>query len=106
MRFPSIAIITLLLIQATLAASAADAGSGTKEPIDCSASDILTFTPIVINGNSDLIDQANAAGWNGSGTSDSPYVIENLVIQTTSMYGVYVQNIDLHLLFRNCSFIS
>jgi len=83
-----------------------DTGSGSKDSIECSVSDILTFTPIVINGNYDLINQATTSGWEGNGTPGSPFIIEDLVVQTSSMYGVQVQNVNMHVLFRNCSLLS
>ncbi|MGA1866833.1 MAG: right-handed parallel beta-helix repeat-containing protein, partial [Thermoplasmatota archaeon] len=106
MRLLSALIVLMLFVPGILTAPLWDAGSGTNGTNIPSGQGVFSFTPIVIDGNNDLENQAAARGWNGSGTSGSPYVIEDLVIETSSEYGVQIKNIDLYVVFMNCSFVS
>ncbi len=42
--------------------------------------------------------------WNGTGSADDPYIIENLDINASgSNYGMYISGTDAYLVIRNCS---
>jgi parallel beta-helix repeat protein len=58
--------------------------------------------PIYINGDADFASQASSEGWNGSGTSGDPYIIENYDINASSAYGIHIINTNVHFVVRNC----
>ena len=39
----------------------------------------------------------------GSGTTDDPYLIKDLVIKTDRMYGIHLVDISAHFIIRNCT---
>ncbi len=60
-------------------------------------------TIIKINNNTDLINLANEEGWNGSGTSEDPFIIENYTIEShPDQWGIYIGNVSLYLVLRRC----
>lgn len=63
----------------------------------------MDFTPIVIDGNDDLVNQSSTYNWTGNGTESYPYIIENLEIPSYSEFGLEIKNVDLHILIRNCT---
>ncbi len=61
--------------------------------------------PIMISGNEDFVNKARMNGWPGNGTSDNPYIIENLVIVTNqwATNGIHIENTDVYFIIRNCT---
>ncbi|MBN2157255.1 MAG: right-handed parallel beta-helix repeat-containing protein [Candidatus Lokiarchaeota archaeon] len=76
--------------------------TGSSEPGELPSSSDDSPYVIFINGNAQL---GNYVAGNGtSGTLDNPHIIENCSILTTNkQYGIFIQNVDLHLILRNCS---
>ncbi|MHA1449993.1 MAG: right-handed parallel beta-helix repeat-containing protein [Candidatus Hodarchaeales archaeon] len=67
----------------------------------------LAFYPhsaINIDGNRELIEQANAEGWSGRGTQQDPYIIEGLNITYNGDTLFSLRSTDLFLEIRNCLF--
>jgi parallel beta-helix repeat protein len=56
--------------------------------------------PIAINGNHDLIAQAAAEGWKGSGTASDPILISGYLIEE-SRHLFRIVNTDLHFIFAD-----
>ncbi|NVM29598.1 MAG: right-handed parallel beta-helix repeat-containing protein [Candidatus Helarchaeota archaeon] len=71
--------------------------------LDDSKNKIITKTdaPISINGNAAL----NAIASAGIGTSGSPYIIENYVINASGLgvHGILITNTDAYFILRNCT---
>jgi parallel beta-helix repeat protein len=59
--------------------------------------------PISINGNSELATFISNEGLNGEGTEISPYIIESLIIDSSSTNGFNISNTDAFLIIRNCT---
>ena len=60
-------------------------------------------SPIFIDGNTDLFNQASTEGWPGDGTYTNPILIENLQIDAEgSEYGIRIQNTSRYLKIQNC----
>ncbi|MFX1255618.1 MAG: hypothetical protein ACFFCZ_28705, partial [Promethearchaeota archaeon] len=54
-------------------------------------------TPIFIDDNSDF----STLGFNGSGTSGDPYLIENFFFNSSSATLISIQNTNVHFTIRN-----
>ncbi|WP_371805355.1 NosD domain-containing protein [Candidatus Lokiarchaeum ossiferum] len=65
-----------------------------------------TKDPIKINGNSQLVDFVRMEGLRGEGTSISPYIIENYVIQIGEDSGIWIENTDLQFIIQNCTIVG
>ena len=60
---------------------------------------------ISIDGDADLIAQAEVNGWPGTGSADDPVLISGMDFSAAySEYALYVGNTTLHLTLRNCNF--
>jgi|GEM_PF-2123707 len=59
-------------------------------------------SPIAIDGNADLDEQADAFGWPGDGSPENPYLIADLTIDAPGSAGISIQNTDRHVIIRNC----
>jgi len=62
----------------------------------------VPHTPIHINGNADFASQAASEGWQGDGTANNPYIIENYDINASTTHGIYIENTDVYFIIRNC----
>lgn len=62
----------------------------------------VRINPIHINGDSDLIMQAQQYGWPGNGSPENPYVISGYYIKASGTYCIWIENTTLHLLIINC----
>ncbi|MHA2287679.1 MAG: right-handed parallel beta-helix repeat-containing protein [Promethearchaeota archaeon] len=60
-------------------------------------------SPININGNGELVTFISDEGLNGDGTIDSPYIIENFIIDATTAHGIAIRFTDAYLVIRNCT---
>ena len=58
--------------------------------------------PIYIDGNEALASFIAAEG-SGDGTSASPYIIEDLVINASTAHGIEILNTDAYLIIQNCT---
>ena len=60
--------------------------------------------PIYINGNANFASQAPGAGWQGNGTQENPYIIENYEIDGhyNIHYCIWIENTDVWFVIRNC----
>jgi len=69
---------------------------------------ILPHAPIVIISNDDFADQATTGGWNGTGISTDPYIIDNyeITIITNDSAGIAIVNTDVHFIIRNCQIVT
>ena len=61
----------------------------------------VTHDPIIIMNNSDFAAQATAEGWEGSGTFEEPYIIENYQISTTETRAIDIQHTRVHFRISN-----
>ncbi|MFX1512203.1 MAG: right-handed parallel beta-helix repeat-containing protein [Promethearchaeota archaeon] len=71
-------------------------------------SSTISYTPharILIDGNGNFSNQANAEGWSGHGTANNPYMIEGLSI-TGSFNNdlIVISNTDVYFKITNCLF--
>lgn len=63
----------------------------------------ISHAPIRINSNAQFASMALSDGWNGSGTSADPWVIENYDINGTGFgYCIFIGNISQYFIIRNC----
>lgn len=62
--------------------------------------------PIFIEGNDALATFIDDEGLSGNGTSTSPYVIENFIIDVHTVTGILIRHTDAHLIIRDCSITS
>jgi len=58
--------------------------------------------PIDIYENNDFIEQ----GWQGSGTTEDPFIIENLKIIEAETTCISIRNTNVSFIIRNCSLLS
>jgi parallel beta-helix repeat protein len=77
---------------------------------DISISNNLKYTavagshaPISIDGNEALATFIEDEGLSGEGTSASPYIIENLIIDASTAHGIEIRSTDAYLIIRNCT---
>ncbi|NPD87517.1 MAG: hypothetical protein HGN29_02270 [Asgard group archaeon] len=56
-------------------------------------------TSIVINSDDDFVTY----GFPGNGTQTNPYIMENIIINESADYGIYVKSTTMHFIIRNCS---
>ncbi|OYT58757.1 hypothetical protein B6U71_03925, partial [Euryarchaeota archaeon ex4484_178] len=76
------------------------AGNGSKENYTLRG----YHNPIRIESNSQLQQQADSEGWQGNGSAENPYVIQDYFIDATGYsYGIYIGNVSLHLTIENCT---
>jgi|GEM_PF-3199360 len=73
----------------------------------CSVPTLLQeHDPIYICNDTDLLQQASAEGWPGSGTLNDPIVISGYSINasraTSGAAGIHIENVSLYLVIRNC----
>ena len=63
----------------------------------------VTHAPIWISGDSDLLAQANASDWPGTGTPSDPIVISGYYINgTAAKYSIWVQHTTLRFVISDC----
>ena len=72
--------------------------SGTKNMEQINVGDLTPHDRVVITNNSEFITQ----GWNGSGTAQDPFLIENLQIACGSETGIIIRNTSAYFVIRNC----
>lgn len=65
-----------------------------------------SYPPIFIDGNKALETFIEEKGLKGNGTIDSPYIIENFVINASTAHGILIQNTDAYLTIRDCTIES
>ncbi|MFW9994913.1 MAG: right-handed parallel beta-helix repeat-containing protein [Candidatus Odinarchaeota archaeon] len=58
--------------------------------------------PIKITSNGDFVDQADAEGWNGTGSLTDPYIIGGLDITNTTTTLIEIKDTDVHFRITNC----
>ncbi len=63
----------------------------------------VNHVPIRINNDSEFMDMASTEGWDGDGSSLSPFLIENYSISADGYgYGIYIGNTTLHFIIEGC----
>ncbi len=71
--------------------------------IDLSKEDYLEREPIRINDDSDFEQMAASENWQGNGSADNPYIIQDYVINANEYgYGIYIGNTTVHFTVKNC----
>ncbi|TFF93290.1 hypothetical protein EU546_06415 [Candidatus Thorarchaeota archaeon] len=98
-------IVTLLLGAAPINQGEAESENGLQilRERRVENSDLTPNTKIVLMNNSDVV----ASVWPGEGTSEDPYRIEYLLIETTgSDVAINVSNTDLHVVVQHCVLTS
>ncbi len=63
----------------------------------------VEHAPIYITTDTDFDNLATSEGWSGSGTTNDPYIIENLIINATTVPGFYVHGVSRSFILRNCT---
>ena len=63
--------------------------------------EITGHAPIHIVGDEDFASQALIEGWPGTGTNDTPYVIQGLQIHSEESC-IYIENVSVHFQIRFC----
>ena len=65
----------------------------------------LTSNPVIrINNDTELASLISSNHWNGTGTADRPYVIENLeIVAPNETSAIYIAHTSAYLIIRNCS---
>jgi parallel beta-helix repeat protein len=59
--------------------------------------------PVLITGNEELELFAERRNWSGEGTYLSPYIIENLVIDSKTHFAMHISNTNAYIIIRNCT---
>ncbi|MFX1515164.1 MAG: nitrous oxide reductase family maturation protein NosD [Promethearchaeota archaeon] len=65
-----------------------------------------SHSPVFIDGNDALATFIEEKGLEGEGTIDSPYIIENFVIEAITAHGILIQSTDAYLTIRYCTIDS
>ncbi|MFW9861849.1 MAG: nitrous oxide reductase family maturation protein NosD [Candidatus Thorarchaeota archaeon] len=65
---------------------------------------LIQHDPIVINGDANFTETASAEGWSGDGSSDNPFIIDNLDIDRGGTSGacINISNTLVHFTIQNC----
>ncbi|MFO7793324.1 MAG: right-handed parallel beta-helix repeat-containing protein [Thermoplasmata archaeon] len=59
--------------------------------------------PIRVEGNEEFASLADSEGWDGDGSADDPWVIEDYEIDGSDHgYGIYIGNVTDHFIIRGC----
>ncbi|MFW9928595.1 MAG: right-handed parallel beta-helix repeat-containing protein, partial [Candidatus Thorarchaeota archaeon] len=61
----------------------------------------ITHNPIIINGNSEFLSFVSSDSLSGSGTSNDPYIVENLLLNSSSDIQISIKNVDLYFIIQN-----
>lgn len=96
MRLPLSTAFTAVLLAALLALASIPSSGASLEP----------HAPIRITGNSEFTAENGVVS--GSGTAEDPYLIEGWSIIEAVVgadYGIWLENIDAHVVIRNCQII-
>ena len=59
-------------------------------------------TPILIDGNSDLLNQASIEGWSGDGSEEYPITITGYRISNPSVDGIKLWNVNCYWVISDC----
>lgn len=73
-------------------------------PIKQSTDQYIEHSEIIIENNSDFLDQASKEGWVGLGTNESPIIISNYKFFNDSDNMVTIKNTNVHFRLINNSF--
>ena len=95
----------LLFISATMIVSiVASSGTiGTVKAVGTDGTSLIPSPIIRVNNDTELASLIAANYWNGSGSADSPFVIENLEINASHVTNaIYIGNTTANLIIRNC----
>ncbi len=60
---------------------------------------VTSDTPLQINSDDDFITH----NFTGDGTKDAPYIIKDLIINSTGIYAINIKNTSKHFVIQNCS---
>jgi parallel beta-helix repeat protein len=60
--------------------------------------------PIIIEGNSNFTSMAVAEGWGGDGTSNNPYIIQEIVIDPMEGHCLEIRNSTIHFIIKDSTF--
>ena len=68
----------------------------------------IESSPILINNNTDFLNQASINGWVGNGSKNNPVIIENINIVVIGSYSdaIRIQNSNVHFILKNSSLTS
>lgn len=93
----SLAVVLLLLLQSCILVSAS-----AMSPSEAPSLALISHAPIHIDNDADLLAQAAAEGWPGSGTSGDPITITDLDISSGAWpASFYIQRTSLHLVISD-----
>ena len=93
MRYLVLAIVFALILSLSFGGAQ---GHGVKA--------IQQHDVIRIDGDTDLANMASSEGWQGNGSVDNPYVIENYDIDAHgAKAAIYLGNISYRVVIRNCT---
>jgi parallel beta-helix repeat protein len=66
-----------------------------------SQTEYTTHQPILIENNTDFINQATNEGWDGNGSSENPFIITGLAITNSSEPLITIKNTNLYFQIRD-----
>ncbi|WP_162137714.1 right-handed parallel beta-helix repeat-containing protein [Methanomassiliicoccus luminyensis] len=93
-----LSIVSFLLI-ASLFAPLGAIGNVQGDPLSLETHDVIR-----VNNETELSTLISNEGWDGTGSADDPYVIENLSINALGYgAGIFIGNTTSHLVIRNCT---
>lgn len=70
--------------------------------VDMELMDLISHDPIEIDGNDDFAAQVTANGWDGDGTENNPYKIQNYHIVAAGPSGIKISNTDVYFFIKYC----
>lgn len=66
---------------------------------------ITAHGPVTVDGDDELDDLASTEGWDGDGSANDPYLMDDYQINFNGgSTGISIQNTDSHIIFSNLSF--
>ncbi len=98
-------IIALLLLN--IAAGSTPAATPVQNGLGTLVANVQ-HDPIVIVGDANFSDTAQAEGWTGDGSSTTPYIIENLdfVLDPSHMASINISHTRSHFIIRGCDLVG
>jgi parallel beta-helix repeat protein len=93
--------IAVLLLNTLVVSSGNAPASQEISQIDSTVIAREVRDPILINGNSDFLEQKEANDWTGTGEPHDPITIADYLIEFSNE-GITIRNVDLHWAIINC----
>jgi parallel beta-helix repeat protein len=96
-------LITTTMLVSLLAASGAATTENESTGLGLLQSNLTSHAIIAIDNDTVFAELAVDGNWEGNGTADDPYIIENYDINATNFAsGIYIGNTTVHFIIRGC----